>query len=173
MLRPHTPLFNVASDAPDAGGSADTAPKATIGQQLRAALSSKTELTARLDAANESLATVTAERDAARADLATAQARITELESQLTEVNAALTEHQQEVATLKAQKQDLTQRASDQAKQIVRGIGIEASKLPAAQTGDETTSIDSLRSQLAKPNLTSEQRGEIVAQIRKLKAEQS
>lgn len=171
MLRPHTPLFNVASDAPDAGGSADTAPKATIGQQLRAALSSKSELTARLDTAQASLQTVTQERDDARAALATAQARVTELEAQLAEVNAALGEHQKEVEQLKTKEQDLNKRASDQAKQIVRGIGIEASKLPAAQTGDEAPSVDALRSKLADESLSSEARGEIVKQIRQIQAQ--
>lgn len=171
MLRPHTPLFNVASDAPDAGGSADTAPKATIGQQLRAALSSKSELTARLDTTQAALQTVTQERDDARAELANAQGRITELESQLSEVNAALGEHQKEVEQLKTKEQDLNKRASDQAKQIVRGVGIEASKLPAAQAGDEATSVDALRSKLADTSLSSEERGEIVKQIRQIQSQ--
>lgn len=139
MLRPHTPLFNVASDAPDAGGQGEAAPKATIGQQLRAALSSKSDLTAKLDAATDSLAVITAERDTARAELATAQARITELEAQLGEVNAALGEHEKEVAALKAADKDLDKRSSEQAKLIVRGVGVQASEMPASQTGEEAS----------------------------------
>lgn len=174
MLRPHTPLFNVASDAPDAGGQGEAAPKATIGQQLRAALSSKTDLTAKLDAATDSLATITAERDTARADLATAQARITELEAQLGEVNAALTEHQTEVATLKAAETDLNKRASEQAKQIVRGVGVQASEMPVADGGVGTQAtadqeIKRLQSELAKTT-DPKQRGEIVMQIRQLRS---
>jgi len=141
MLRPRSPLFNAATDAPDAGGSGDAQPKATIGQQLRAALSSKTELTAKLDTATTSLQSVTAERDSAHADLATAKARITELESQLGEVTAALGDHQKEVEKLKSAEQDISKRASTQAKAIVQSVGIEASQLPAPDEGIKTKDV--------------------------------
>lgn len=142
MLRPHTPLFNVASDAPDAGGQGAPEIKATIGQQLRAALSSKTDLTARLDAATDSLAAATAERDTARADLATAQARITDLEAQLGEVNAALTEHQGEVTKLKATEQDLEKRADAKTREKMATLGFPASRLPASEQTEQASSAD-------------------------------
>lgn len=130
MLRPHTSLFNAATDAPDAGGSGDTVTKATIGQQLRAALSTKADLTARLDTANASLQSVTTERDEARAPLATAMARVTDLEAQLSDVNAALGDHEKEVAKLKAAEKDLATRAAAKSKEHVASLGFPAAALP-------------------------------------------
>lgn len=87
---------------------------------------------------------------------------------QLEEANAKLEQTNKDLA---AKEQDLTKRASEQARQIVRGIGIDATKLPAAQTGDEAPSVDALRSKLADASLSSEARGEIVKQIRQIQAQ--
>lgn len=84
------------------------------------------------------LATAQAALATAAADLTTARARITALEADVKsfeEANAAL---EQEKKDLQAKEQDLEKRSSDKAKQIARSVGIDASKLPAAQTGDET-----------------------------------
>lgn len=63
---------------------------------------------------------------------------------QLEDANAKLEQTNKDLA---AKEQDLNKRASEQAKQIARGIGIEAKELPAAQTGDEAqpTAEDRIR----------------------------
>lgn len=53
---------------------------------------------------------------------------------QLEDANAKLEQTNKDLA---AKEQDLNKRASEQAKQVVRGIGIEASKLPAATAAGE------------------------------------
>lgn len=84
------------------------------------------------------LAIAQADLKTAQADLTAAQARIKALETDVAafeKSNAAL---ESENATLKAAEQDLDKRASAQAKQIARSVGVEASKLPPVQTGDES-----------------------------------
>lgn len=117
-----------------------------------------------LEAAQAALKTRDGELAAANKQLEALQADVKQLE----EANAKL---EKENKDLVAKEQDLNKRASDQAKQIVRGVGIEASKLPAAQAGDEAPSVDALRSKLADTSLSSEERGEIVKQIRQIQSQ--
>lgn len=93
-----------------------------------------------LDAANTQLATVRGELEAANKQIAALQADVKQLE----DANAKLEQTNKDLA---AKEQDLNKRASEQAKQIARGIGIEAKDLPAAQTGDEAqpTAEDRIR----------------------------
>lgn len=78
-----------------------------------------------LEAAQTALKTRDGELAAANKQIAALQADVKQLE----EANAKLEKDNQDLA---AKEQDLGKRASNQAKQIVRGVGIEASKLPAA-----------------------------------------
>lgn len=166
MLRPRTPLFNAATDAPDAGGSGDAQPKATIGQTIKAALASKADLQAKLELATTDLTARDATIATLQADLAAAQARVTALEAEAAEINTALTAHQAEVVTLKAAEQDLAKRASTQAKAIVQSVGIEASKLPAATNEtvpDVPATEAALKAQINKPGMTFAQKRVAVA----------
>lgn len=130
MLRPHSPLFNAATDAPDAGGSGDTAPKATIGQTIKAALASKADLQARLELATTDLAARDATIATLQTDLAAAQARVTSLEAEAAEINLALSAHQKEVDTLKAAEQSLELRAAAKSKEELKSLGFPAAQLP-------------------------------------------
>lgn len=93
-----------------------------------------------LDAANASLITVRGELEAANNQLVALQADVKQLE----EANAKLENENKDLA---AKEQDLSKRASEQAKQIARGVGIQADQLPAAQTGEEAqpTAEDRIR----------------------------
>jgi regulator of replication initiation timing len=93
-----------------------------------------------LDTANSTLATVRGELDTANQQLAALQADVKQLE----EANAKLEKENKDLA---AKEADLNKRASEQAKQIARGIGIQADQLPAAQTGEEAqpTAEDRIR----------------------------
>lgn len=96
-----------------------------------------------------------------QADLATAQADLTQARGELEAANKQLPALQADVkqledanaklekdnADLKAKEQDLDKRASEQAKQIVRGVGVQAAKVPAAQKDDDSqpTAEDRIR----------------------------
>ncbi len=99
-----------------------------------------TKVKADLDAANAQLATV-------RGDLEAANKQITALQADVKQVEDANAKLEQTNKDLAAKEQDLNKRASEQAKQIARGIGIDANQLPAAQTGDEAqpTAEDRIR----------------------------
>lgn len=84
------------------------------------------------------LATANADLTRVKGELDTATKRVTALEADvkgLEESNAALEKTNKD---LQAKEQDLDKRASEKAKLIARSVGFDASKLPAAQTGDET-----------------------------------
>lgn len=126
--------------------------KLTIGQQLKAALSSKQNLTAQI-AAHEGtiadhLATITA-KDAEitqlKADIATRDAKITALEADAADVAAALEAHKSEVATLKATATTVEAKA----KEKVAALGFPASKLPKA---DDKLAEGSADEQIASLN---------------------
>lgn len=86
-----------------------------------------------LEAAQTELTTAQSDLEAAKNQITALQADVTNLET----ANAALEKTNKELA---AKEQDLNKRASQQAKQIVRGVGMEPGKLPAAQNGDEAQS---------------------------------
>lgn len=90
-----------------------------------------TKVKADLDTANAELTRVKSELDIATKRMTALEADVKGLE----EANAALEKTNKD---LRAKEQDLEKRASDKAKQIARSVGIEANKLPAAQTGDES-----------------------------------
>ena len=93
-----------------------------------------------LEAANASLAIVRGDLEAANKQIAALQADVKQLE----DANAKL---EKDNADLKAKETDLDKRASEQAKQIVRGVGVQASEMPVAKTGEESqpTAEDRIR----------------------------
>ena len=99
-----------------------------------------TQVKADLATAQSALAT-------ANADLVTARSRISALEADVSSLEQANADLEQANKDLQAKEQDLDKRASAQAKQIARSVGIEANKLPASQTGDEAqpTAEDRIR----------------------------
>lgn len=129
--------------APDGKEKAETPPALTLGQQMRAFLSDKTSMQAEL-----------VKRDTKISEheqtIAARDARITELEGKLkaaedanaqlqadvTEIKDALAAADKNVKELAAKDDDLGKRASEQAKLIVRGAGINADQLPGATTGN-------------------------------------
>lgn len=83
------------------------------------------------------LATTQAALKAKEKELSDARARISALEADAAENEKTITALGQENKDLKAKEQDLEKRASEKAKSIVRGVGIEANKLPAAQGAED------------------------------------
>lgn len=84
------------------------------------------------------LATANASLTKANADLDLASKQITALQADVKGLEESNAKLEQSNKDLQAKEQDLDKRASAQAKQITRSVGIEANKLPASQTGDET-----------------------------------
>jgi len=119
------------------------------------------------------LATAQTDLTKARADLDAANKQIAALQADLLAVEKEKTGLAQENKDLKAKEQDLEKRASAQAKSIVQSVGIDANKLPGAQSETQGGSVESLRAKLNNPNssLDAAERGKLVAQIRKLEAE--
>ena len=152
MLRPHSPLFNVA-DEHTLGGGGDA--KATFGQQLKAALSSKTALSAQIMTHEATIAghvTTIEARDATIADLQTkltaAESRVTALETDAAEVAKALADHKAEVETLKTQEKDLNKLADAKAKEKLGSLGFSASKLPAETSKTPEDGVPATRADL-------------------------
>lgn len=109
MLRPHTPLFNAASDAPDAGGQGAPAPAPAPAVETApdAAQAPKAGViataTALLRGANANAATVAA----LRADLTARDATIADLTAQLTARDATIASQLAELNTFRTQAADL------------------------------------------------------------------
>lgn len=140
MLRPHSPLFNAATETPIAGAGGE--PKATIGQTIKAALASKADLQAKLELAQTDLAARDATITTLQADLTTAQARVATLEAEAADISAALTAHQAEVTTLKAAEQDLNARADAKAKEKMASLGFPSANLPAPDEKIDANATD-------------------------------
>jgi ABC-type transporter Mla subunit MlaD len=150
MLRPHTPLFNAASDAPDAGGQGAPAPAVSESPAPQVSESPTkpgviATATALLRGANANAATVAAlradltARDATIADL-TAQitARDATIASQLAELNTFRTEAanlQAVVTTLEKEKKDVQTEVIHQ----LAASGLPEGQLPATTSASNAT----------------------------------
>ena len=159
MLKPRTALYLLAeaSDTPAAGGGDNKPvdPAAAIAaiedktlpmsQRLGVALSALkgippaeqfAKVKTDLDAAQTLLKTRDGELAAANKQITALQADVTTLE----EANAKLETTNKDLA---AKEQDLEKRASLKAKQIAQSVGIDANKLPPAQTEGTQTETGS------------------------------
>jgi hypothetical protein len=136
MLRPHTPLFNAASDAPDAGGQGAPAPAVSESPAPQVSESPTkpgviATATALLRGANANAATI--------ADL-TAQitARDATIASQLAELNTFRTEAanlQAVVTTLEKEKKDVQTEVIHQ----LAASGLPEGQLPATTSASNAT----------------------------------
>ena len=86
----------------------------------------------------DDLTTANTELTKVRGELESANKRVAALEADVTGLEQSNARLEQDKKDLEAKEQDISKRASEQAKSIARGVGIEANKLPAAQAGDET-----------------------------------
>lgn len=170
----HTVLFAAADSetpTPSASGSGgDAAPGATLtlGGQLKAMLKDKTTLQAEVERGKTDLKAAQDKITDLEGKLSAAEAERDQLRADMSEIKTTLEGAQAEVKNLAAKEQDLDKRASDQAKAIVRGAGIDAEKLPAAVAtlpGDE---IEALERKLAATT-DPEEAGKLVMQIKKAK----
>lgn len=115
MFRPRSPLFNVATDAADAGGGApasapvvETPPakpgvidnaiamfrdKGALTGEIATLKASNGKLTADLAALNTQLATITAERNQLQADFTRLDAALKQAESEKTTLQTEVTHH--------------------------------------------------------------------------------
>lgn len=140
------------------GGTPETsAPALTIGQQLKAALSSKASLTAKIaehEATITAMNATVAERDASIADLNAkldaANAQIADLNADAKEVSDALAAHQAELTTLKADKATIEEKAESKAKEKVAALGFPSSKLPKADSELSGSTLDEQIEELNK-----------------------
>lgn len=133
-----TALFAAAeSDTPTsptggAGSAGQAEAPLTLGAQLKAMLKDKTTLQSEVEKAKADLKAATDQVTDLKAKLQAAESERDKLKADMAEVTSALEGAQKEVKDLAAKEQNIDRRASDQAKLIVQGAGIEAGKLPAA-----------------------------------------
>lgn len=125
----HHPEGGGGEKSPDA--NADEA-KLTLGQRLSAALSSKQSLTGKISQLEQLTEKQKADLKAKDEELVFLRAKVAKLEVDAADVAKALEAAEKEAKELAGKEQDLDARASEKAKQIVRGTGIDAGSLPSA-----------------------------------------
>lgn len=132
--------LGLCAPAPENPGSISGDSKLTLGQQLSAAQSDVTRLTAELATANAEAGKITG----LQATITAKETVISTLQGQLTEANGKiakleadakasadlLTEAQGKITTLEATEKDITIRAGVLAKEQLKAMGVDASKLP-------------------------------------------
>lgn len=132
-----TSLLRAPADENQHEGSDATHPdadqtKLTLGQRLSSALSSKQALTAKITQLEQLTAKQTTEIKAKEDELVSLQAKLAKMEADAADVSKALEAAEMEAKDLAAKEQDIDQRASEKAKVIVQGAGIDPKRLPAA-----------------------------------------
>lgn len=132
--------LGLCAAAPENPGPMTGDPKLTIGAQLAAAQADVTRLTAELTTAKgdasklESLqATLSAKETLVKSledQLGTANAKIARLEIDAKAAEGLLTEAQAKITALETTEKDVNARATVLAKEQIKAMGIDASKLP-------------------------------------------
>ena len=188
MLRPRTPLFNVATEASNGGGGAPTTPPAAPAVETTPTVSAETpgaeppkpgviaQATALLRGANGNAATIAAiradltARDATieqlRSDLATRDTTIGTLTTELQAFRSQAADLQTVVQTLESQRNDVQTEVIHQ----LAAAGLPESQLPksATQVQHEDT-IEVMREKLTDTSLTSAERGQLAQKIRSIR----
>lgn len=146
MLRPHTPLFNVATDASNGGGAASTPPdSAPAAEQPKPSVIA--QATALLRGANGNAATIAA----LRADLTTRDSTITQLQSDLASrdeiihnLNSELQIYRTQAGDLQAAVTALQAKQTDVQTEVIHQLaaaGLPESSLPAGSSPDKAAKV--------------------------------
>jgi len=179
MLRPRTPLFNVASDASNGGGDTPTpaVPAVETADTVPPQPGVIAQAAALLRGANGNAATIAA----LRGDLTARDATIAQLQADLTARDATIATQLTELQTFRAQAADLqaavqtleSQRTDVQTEVIhqLAAAGLPESQLPKGGVViSQEDSIVALREKLDDPSFSSLERGEIAQKIRTIRS---
>lgn len=147
-----SPLFRSPDPgAPEGGG------KGTIGERLSAAQAEVTTMTGRISSLEGELATARGTGDTSAAELTRLTTALAERETALATAQTELATEKAAKATAEAEVAKLTGEAktiSEQAQEIVAGLGFPASKLPAADDSGDANDVPAstveLETELAK-----------------------